>query len=58
MESGVIQEPGKKLKKTDDIWFDQINRQDEVIYTQALMRGIIIGYWTVVAGLGVGQIEV
>ncbi|NLW48281.1 MAG: hypothetical protein GXY86_13230 [Firmicutes bacterium] len=51
-------EDQKLLFEYDEEWIKQINRQDEVIYTQALMRGIAIGYWTALIGNGLGEIEV
>ncbi len=48
----------KLLWEYDEEWIKQMNRQDEIIYTQALMRGIAIGYWATLIGRGVGEIEV
>ncbi|HBF37482.1 MAG TPA: hypothetical protein DDW50_09200 [Firmicutes bacterium] len=33
-------EDSKLLKEYDDIWFHQICRRDELVYSQALMDGI------------------
>ncbi len=51
-------EDQKLLWEYDSEWIKQMNRQDEIIYTQALMRGIAVGYWTALLGQGVGKIEV
>lgn len=51
-------EDQRLLWEYDEEWIKQINRQDEIIYTQALMRGIAIGYWTALIGRGVREIEV
>ena len=48
----------KLLWEYDEEWIKQLNRQDEIIYTQALMRGIAVGYWTALIRQGVGEIEV
>lgn len=36
----------------------QMTRQDEIIYTQGLMEGILWGYWVAVVALGAGKIQV
>jgi hypothetical protein len=46
------------LKEYDNIWFDQIIRRDELIYNEALMDGLLIGYWMAVIGRGVEEIRV
>jgi len=48
----------KLLREYEEEALKQINREDEVIYTQALMRGIAISYWTALIGNGLGEIEV
>jgi hypothetical protein len=45
-------EDSKLLKEYDDIWFSQICRRDELIYSAALMDGILIGYWVMMIGRG------
>jgi hypothetical protein len=40
------------------MWFDQIIRRDELIYNEALMDGILIGYWVALVGRGVEKIVV
>jgi uncharacterized protein (DUF433 family) len=51
-------EDNQLLKEYDDIWFQQIIRRDELIYSAALMDGILIGYWVVMIGRGVEKIVV
>ena len=46
------------LKEYDDIWFLQICRRDELIYSAALMDGMLIGYWVAVISQGVNKIKV
>jgi hypothetical protein len=46
------------LKEYDDIWFLQICRRDELIYSAALMDGILLGYWVAVISRGIEKIEV
>lgn len=51
-------EDNKLLKEYDDIWFSQICRRDELIYSGALMDGILIGYWVALVGRGIEKITV
>ena len=51
-------EDQKLLREYEDEILKQLNRVDEVIYTQALMRGMAIGYWTALLGNGLGEIEI
>jgi hypothetical protein len=37
---------------------NQMNRQDEIIYSQALMDGMIFGYWVAIVSQGIGKISV
>ncbi len=46
------------LEEYDDIWFAQICRRDELIYSAALMDGILIGYWVAMVGQGIEKIKV
>ncbi len=43
-------EDKKLLSEYEDIWIYQINRQDEIIYSQGLMDGIVLGYWVALVG--------
>ncbi|MCL6591963.1 MAG: hypothetical protein K6U80_18690 [Firmicutes bacterium] len=36
----------------------QMNRQDEVIYCQGLMDGMIFGYWVAIVSRRIGKISV
>ena len=47
-------EDNELLKEYDDIWFLQICRRDELIYSGALTDGILIGYWVAMVGQGSG----
>ena len=51
-------EDKKLLDEYQDIWIYQCNRQDEMIYSQGLMDGILFGYWAAVVGEGMGKIKV
>ena len=46
------------LKEYYDIWFLQICRRDELIYSAALMDGIMLGYWVSLIGRGMEKIKV
>jgi hypothetical protein len=37
---------------------EQMNRQDELIYSQGLMDGILLGYWVALIGQGMEKIKV
>ena len=42
----------------DSTYFAPICRRDELIYSAALMDGIILGYWVAMVGQGVDKIKV
>jgi hypothetical protein len=46
------------LDRFDCARTEQMNRQDEIIYSQALMDGMMFGYWVAMAGRGVEKIKV
>ncbi|HBE76796.1 MAG TPA: hypothetical protein DDW65_03310 [Firmicutes bacterium] len=46
------------LKEYDDIWFLQICRRDELIYSAALMDGMMLGYWVAMVVKGMEKIRV
>jgi hypothetical protein len=46
------------LKEYDDIWFQLICRRDELIYSGALMDGMMLGYWVAMVGKGMEKITV
>ncbi len=51
-------EDGMLLKEYVNTCFDQICRRDELIYSEALMDGILIGYWVALIGQGIDKIKV
>ena len=51
-------EDKKLLDEYEDIWIEQINRQDELIYSQGLTDGMMFGYWVAMVSEGVGKIVV
>ncbi len=51
-------EDNQLLKEYDDIYFHQIIRRDELLYSAALMDGILLGYWVALVGRGVEKITV
>ena len=48
----------ERLDRFDCSRTEQMNRQDELIYSQALMDGILFGYWVALIGRGVEKIKV
>ena len=51
-------EDNKLSKEYVNNWFDQICRRDELIYSAALMDGILLGYWVALVARGVEKIRV
>ena len=51
-------EDKKLLDEYDETWIQPINRQDEIIYSQGLMDGIMFGYWVALVSRGVEKIVV
>ncbi|TCL59710.1 hypothetical protein EDC14_10383 [Hydrogenispora ethanolica] len=51
-------EDQKLLDRYDCRRMDQMNRQDELIYSEGLMDGMLFGYWVAMAGQGVERIRV
>ena len=51
-------EDQKILDRFDCAQTEQMNRQDEIIYSQALMDGILLGYWVALIGQGIDKIKV
>jgi hypothetical protein len=51
-------EDSQLLDEYDCGRMNQMNRQDEVIYSQALMDGMIFGYWVARVSLGLEKIIV
>jgi hypothetical protein len=62
----IFKRPGDKLPKEDGKLLDeydcarmqQMNRQDEIIFSQGLMERMIFGYWVAQVSLGLGRIIV
>ena len=46
------------LEDYEGSWLAQICRQEEIIFNEALMDGIMFGYWVALVGRGVGKIVV
>ena len=46
------------LDDYDDAKVNQMNRQDEIVFSQGLMEGMIFGYWVARVSLGVEKISV
>ena len=51
-------EDGALLKEYVNTCFDQICRRDELIYSEALMDGMSIGYWVAMVGQGIEKVKV
>ena len=51
-------EDEKLLEKYDESRIDQMCRQDEIIYIEGLMDGMLFGYWAALVGRGIGKIIV
>ena len=51
-------EDNELLQEYNDFWYRRIIRREELIYTEALMDGIMIGYWAAVISRGVEKIKV
>jgi hypothetical protein len=51
-------EDSQLLDEYDCGRMNQMNRQDEIIYSQALMDGMIFGYWVAIVSQGIGKISV
>ena len=46
------------LENYEGSWLAQMCRQDEIVYNQGLMDGILWGYWVALVGRGVEKIVV
>jgi hypothetical protein len=51
-------EDGQLLDEYDCGRMSQMNRQDEVIFSQGLMEGMVFGYWVARVSLGLEKIIV
>ena len=46
------------MKEYDNTYYGPICRREEIIYSEALMEGIIFGYWVALVVRGVEKIKV
>lgn len=46
------------MKKYDNTYFGPICRREELIYSEALMEGMMFGYWVALVARGVEKIKV
>jgi hypothetical protein len=46
------------MKEYDNTYFGPICRREEIIYSEALMEGIVLGYWVALVARGVEKIKV
>ena len=46
------------MKEYDNTYFGPICRREELIYSEALMEGILLGYWVAMVGEGIEKIKV
>ena len=51
-------EDKKLLDEYENNWIYPVNRQDEIIYSQGLMDGMVFGYWVAAVGQGVEKIVI
>lgn len=51
-------EDQKLLDRLDCAYMERMNRQDELLYSEGLMDGILFGYWVALIGGGVEKIRV
>ena len=58
LNTKLTPEDQQLLDRFDCARMEQMNRQDELIYSEALMDGIMFGYWVALVGRGVGKIVV
>ena len=58
LNAKLTAEDQKILDRFDCARTEQRSKQDEIIYSQALMDGILIGYWVAMIGRGVEKIRV
>jgi hypothetical protein len=58
LSAKLTPEDQKLLDQYDCRRMDQMNRQDELIYSEGLMEGMLFGYWVALVGRGVERIKV
>ena len=54
----ALEDNEQLMKEYDNIYFGPICRREELIYSQALMDGMMLGYWVAMVGQGVEKIKV
>jgi hypothetical protein len=58
LNAKLTPEDQKLLDRLDCAYMEQMNRQDELLYSEGLMDGILFGYWVALIGRGVEKIRV
>jgi hypothetical protein len=58
LNAKLTPEDQKILDRFDCARTEQMNRQDELLYSEALKDGILLGYWVAMIGQGVEKIIV
>jgi hypothetical protein len=58
LNSKLTPEDQKILDRFDCARTEQMNRQDELLYSEALKDGILLGYWVAMVGRGIEKIVV
>jgi hypothetical protein len=58
LSAKLTPEDNELLDQYDCLRMDQMNRQDELIYNEGLMDGMLFGYWVAMVGRGVEKIGV
>ena len=58
LNAKLTPEDQKILDRFDCARTEQMNRQDEIIYSEALKDRILLGYWVAMVGRGVEKIKV
>ncbi len=46
------------MKEYDNTYYGPICRREEIIYSEALMDGMMFGYWVALVGQGIEKIKV
>jgi hypothetical protein len=56
--NGLPPEDEKMLEKYEGRWVAQVCRQEKILFSEALMEGMMFGYWVAAVGRGVEKIKV
>ncbi|HBE76792.1 MAG TPA: hypothetical protein DDW65_03290 [Firmicutes bacterium] len=51
-------EDEKMLEKYEGSWVAQVCRQEEILFSEGLMEGMMFGYWVAVISQGVDKVKV